>query len=47
LEGLAVEDVGVFYSHVGFSRTFGIFCGNWVYFSHFGMMYPENAVVFL
>jgi hypothetical protein len=50
LEGLAVEDVGIFYGHlVHFTvfwyilLTFGIVCGNLVYFSRFGILYQEKS----
>jgi hypothetical protein len=49
LEGLALEDVGIFYGHfVHFtvfcyiSWTFGKVCGNLVYFSRFGFCTKKN-----
>jgi hypothetical protein len=49
-EGLALEDVGVFYGHVVhftvfcyILRTFGIVCGNLVRFSRFGISYQEKS----
>jgi hypothetical protein len=45
-----MEDVDIFYGHlVSFTAigyilwTFGIFCGNLVYFSRFGMLYHEKS----
>jgi hypothetical protein len=45
LEGLAMEDVGIFDGQLVFFTavrpimlTFCIYCGNLVYFSHFGML---------
>jgi hypothetical protein len=46
-----MEDVGVFYGHlvVQFTVicyilwTFGIVCGNLVYFSRFGILYQEKS----
>jgi hypothetical protein len=50
LEGLALEDVDIFYGHLvhftGFCyifRTLGIFSGNLVYFSLFGILYQKNS----
>jgi hypothetical protein len=50
LEGLAMEDVGIFYGHlVHFTVlcyilwVFGIVCGNLVYFPHFGILYQEKS----
>jgi hypothetical protein len=50
LEGLAMEDVGIFYGHlVHFTvfcyilLTFGIVCGILVYFSRFGILYQEKS----
>jgi hypothetical protein len=50
LEGLAIEDVGLFmYVHLVYFTaichilwTFGIFTGYLVYFSHFGMLQQEK-----
>jgi hypothetical protein len=45
-----MEDVGIFYGHlVHFTvfwyilLTFGIFCGNLLYFSRFGILYREKS----
>jgi hypothetical protein len=45
LEGLAIEDVGIFYGHLVYFQqfgtflwTFGIYCVTLVYFSRFGML---------
>jgi hypothetical protein len=50
MEGLAMEDVGIFYGHlVHFTDfcyilwTFGIVCGNLIYFSRFGILYEEKS----
>jgi hypothetical protein len=50
LEGLAMEDDGIFYGHlVHFTVlcyilwTFGIVSGNLVYFSRFGILYREKS----
>jgi hypothetical protein len=50
LEGLAMEDVGIFYGHLVhytvfcyILRNFGIVCGNLVYFSGFGILYQEKS----
>jgi hypothetical protein len=50
LEGLAMEDHSIFYGHlVHFTAfcyifcTFGIVCGNFVYFSLFGILYQEKS----
>jgi hypothetical protein len=50
LEGLAMEDVGIFYGHLVHLTvfwyilwTFGIYCGNWVYFPRFGILYQEKS----
>jgi hypothetical protein len=50
LEGLAIEDVGVFYGHLAYFTAiwyilwpFGIFYGHLVYFSRFGMLYKEKS----
>jgi hypothetical protein len=47
---LQFEDVGIFYGHlVNFTAfwyilwTFGIFCGNLVYFSRFGIFFHEKS----
>jgi hypothetical protein len=49
-EGLAMEDVGIFYGHlVHFTVfcyilwTFGIVRGNLVHFSRFGILYQEKS----
>jgi hypothetical protein len=51
LGGLAMEDVGIFYGHLVHFMviwyilwTFGIFCGNLVYFPRFGILYQEKSV---
>jgi hypothetical protein len=50
LEGLAKEDVGIFYGHlVHFTVfcyilwTFGIVCGNLLCISRFGILYQEKS----
>jgi hypothetical protein len=50
LEGLATEDVGIFYGHfIHFTVfcyilwTFGIIRGNLVCFSRFGILYQEKS----
>jgi hypothetical protein len=50
LEGIAIEDVGIFYGHLVYftaiwciSKPFGIFYGNLVYFSRFGMLYQGKS----
>jgi hypothetical protein len=50
LEGLAAEDVGIFFGHlVHFTAfcyilwTFGRIRGNLVYFSRFGILYQEKS----
>jgi hypothetical protein len=50
LEGLAMEDVGIFYGHlVHFTIfcyilwTFGLVCKNLVYFYRFGILYEEKS----
>jgi hypothetical protein len=50
LEGLEMQDVGIFYGHlVHFTvfcyilLTFGIVCGNLVYFYRFGILYQEKS----
>jgi hypothetical protein len=49
LEGLAMEDVGIFYGHLvpfmvfhNILWTFAIVHDNLVYFSRFGILYQEN-----
>jgi hypothetical protein len=50
LEGLALEDVGIFYGHLVHFMVFcyilwtlGIVPGNLVYFSRFGILYQEKS----
>jgi hypothetical protein len=50
LESLAIEDVGIFCSHLAYFTavgnilgTLGIVCGNLVFFSCFGMFYLEKS----
>jgi hypothetical protein len=52
LEGLAIEDVGIFYGHLVYILPFGIylhilpfgiFYGYLLYFSRFGMLYREKS----
>jgi hypothetical protein len=50
LEGLAMEDSGIFYCHlVNFPSIwyilghFGIFCGHFLYFHRFGILYHEKS----
>jgi hypothetical protein len=45
-----MEDVGIFYGHLVHFMvfcyilwTFGVVCGNLVYFSHFGILYKEKS----
>jgi hypothetical protein len=50
LEGLAMENVGIFYIHLVYFMAignivwpFGIFCGNLVYKSPFGILDQEKS----
>jgi hypothetical protein len=50
LEGIVLEDVGIFYGHliyftaIGYIlRPFGIFNGHLVFFPRFGMLYQDNS----
>jgi hypothetical protein len=51
LEGLALEEVNIFYGHLVFLQPFGIFCGQvvgifdvfLVYFPHFGLHCQEKS----
>jgi hypothetical protein len=50
LEGLGMENVCIFYGHLEYFMTilfilwsFGIFCGNLVHFSRFGMLYQDKS----
>jgi hypothetical protein len=50
LEGLAMEDVGIFYGHLAHFTvfcyilwTFDIVRGNSVYFSRFGILHQEKS----
>jgi hypothetical protein len=48
LEGLAINDFGLFYSHLVYFCPFGIFYGFYVgmqeyLFSRFGMLYEEKS----
>jgi hypothetical protein len=54
LEGLAMEDAGIFYGHLVNIPTmwyilclFGIFCVHLVYFLCFGILYHEKSLSFL
>jgi hypothetical protein len=38
-----MEDVGIFYGHFILFIAIGIFCGNLVYFSRFGMLFQEKS----
>jgi hypothetical protein len=49
LEGLEMEDIGIFYEHLGHFTffcyillTFGIVCGNWEYFFPFWYFVPRK-----
>jgi hypothetical protein len=50
LEGLEIENLGIFYDHLVYFtaignilRPFGLFCGHLVYFPRFGMLYDEKS----
>jgi hypothetical protein len=50
LEGLAMEDIGIFYGDLVYFTaiwymlwTLVMFCGNLVYFSNFGTLYQEKS----
>jgi hypothetical protein len=49
-EGLAMENLGIFYDHLDYFRAignilwpFGIFCGNWYIFPRFGILDQEKS----
>jgi hypothetical protein len=42
LEGLALEDVGIFYGHLVYCYMLWTF-GKMVYFSRFGILYQEKS----
>jgi hypothetical protein len=51
LEGLATENLGIFYYHLVYFTVTGnilwpfcIFCGHFVYFPRFGILYQENCL---
>jgi hypothetical protein len=50
MEGLAMENLGIFYDHLVYFTAIGhilwpfvIFCGNLVYFSPFGYFVPKKS----
>jgi hypothetical protein len=50
LEGIAMENIGIIYDHLVYFTAignilfpFGIFCGNLVYFSRFGILDQEKS----
>jgi hypothetical protein len=43
LEGLAIEDVGIFYGLLVILQPFGIFHVYLVYIPRFGKLYPETS----
>jgi hypothetical protein len=46
LEGLAMEDVGIFYGHLVYFTAIGVFCGHLIYFIVIWYIFRGSSVLY-